>query len=416
MTQTASFFAPHILVGSRLESDLHISVQDGIIQSVEGAPLYPDSVVKLGPDTIVYPACVNTHSHAFQALFRGGNNDLDLMGWLRSLYRKTESATPEDLYRGAKCAFTEMIGNGITSVSDFFYVNGHGNENAHQIIRAAMDVGIRLNFNRAIMDSPSLSHHFREDLDQGMTRYQELVAAHPASDRLSIGLAAHSIYYSSEAILQAVHEQSVKEGKKWHMHYSDSRATRDIAQEKYGRSETRHLHEAGLLGPHFVGIHAIWADDEDIKLLAESGAHVSHNPISNRFIGEPLPDVYAMLERGVNVGLGTDGAASSPSLSILEETRHAVIGQKSRHQDPTCLTTQQGLELATVNGAAITGFKTGLLHPGFLADFIVCDATHPSLFPLENAQSHFVYSLSPQAIRKVAVGGEFIVNRDCAAC
>ncbi len=412
MTRQRSFLAPYLLVGTELKRDLYINVEDGVIRSVDADPAYPDSTVDFGADTITYPACVNTHSHAFQALFRGSVNDLDLMTWLKRLYKQAESATPEDIYRGARLAFTEMLGNGITSVSDFFYVNGMGNENAHEVIRAAMDVGIRLNFNRVIMDNPVLAPQFREDLDTGLSRYEELVAAYPDSDRLTIGLAPHSIYYSSEAILEAAHEQALEEGKKWHMHYSDSRSTRDIALEKYGRSETQHLHEAGLLGPNFVGVHGIWADEEDIALLAETGAHISHNPISNRFIGEPLPDVYTMLEKGVNVGMGTDGAASSPSLSVFEEVKHALIGQKSRHQDPEYLSMQQGLELATVNGAAITGFNSGQLATGYLADFMVCDATHPCLVPIENALSHFVYSLPSQAIRKVAVGGEFLVERD----
>ena len=412
MCEKASFFAPLLLVGTGLQTDLHINVSDGIIESLSPEAAYPTEIVDLGEQALVYPGCTNTHSHAFQSLFRGANNDFKLMDWLTNLYQNIENCTPDDIYRGAKWSFEEMVLNGITSVSEFFYVNGQGNENARQVIKAAQDVGLRLDFHRAIIDAEKLSPTFREDPDSGMARYRELNAEFEDSDALKIGLAAHSIYYSSQDVLEAVNDQAVNEEKKWHMHYSDSLATKEIAEKMYGKSETRHLYDTDLLNHHFVGIHAIWADAEDIDLLADKGAQVSHNPISNRFIGEPLPDVVTMLQKGVNVGLGTDGPASSPSLSILAETKHAAIGQKSAHRDPTVLKTEEALKLATVNGANITGFKSGLLAPGYFADFVVCNTTHPSLQPVQNALSHFVYSVSPQAIEKVAVGGHFIVNGD----
>jgi len=411
MSDGTGYKASMIMVGGDVVSNRWLNVADGVIHSISEAPDPSFETLDLGEDTVIYPGCVNTHSHAFQALLRGSANDCSLTQFFEVVYKAAADMGPQDIYRGSRLAFEEMILNGITTVCDFFYINGDGNENARQVIQAARDAGIRLNLNRVIMDNDKLPDCVREDVDTGMARYRELAEEFASDPLVKITLAPHSVYFSTEQVIAAIRDQSQRENKKWFMHYSDSRWTRDWAEKRYGVSETAHLFEHKLMDNNFVGVHGIWANDDDIERLAQVGACISHNPVSNQFIGEPTARIWEMLQRGITVGLGTDGAASSPSLSIFQEMKQALLVQKSKHRDPGRMTAADGLRMATTAGSCIAQYHTGLLAPGYLADFIVCDLRHPTLQPVGNAASHFVYSLSPQAIRKVAVGGRVVLER-----
>ena len=400
-----SYKAFKVLSGNKILSDVFINVRDGIIESIEADPAFPENSMDLGRETVVYPGFINTHTHSFQSLLRGGVNDCNLQDFLNIVYKACADYKPEDIYKGALISFEEMARNGITTVCDFFYVNGHGNHYAKEVIRAAKEIGIRLTLARTIMDDSKLPASIREDLETGLARYRELRSEFDDYPMVKIILAPHSVYYSSEEVIAAVKKESETLNQKWHMHYADSQWTRDYAQEHFKTTELQHLAKQDLVDGNFVGIHGIWADQADIELMAKHGVSISHNPRSNQFIGEPVPRIWEMLQAGVCVGIGTDGAASNPSLNVSEEIKQALLAQKSNHRDPCRLGLQEGLKIATDNSAEIVGYKTGRLEKGYFADFLVCDLNHPSLYPIENLVSHFIYSFSPQSLKKVIVHG-----------
>ncbi|MHA1732909.1 MAG: amidohydrolase family protein [Promethearchaeota archaeon] len=410
MKEWTSFKARRVMSGDEVLEDKYINVLGDEVQSLSDGP-ETSKFVDLGPHSVVFPGCVNTHAHSFQSLLRGYTNDCDLFEFLEVVYAAAENYSPEDIHRGALLAFQEMVTNGITTVCDFFYLNGRGNENARRVVGAAKEVGIRLNLARSIIDlNERVCVH--EDLETGMANYLELSEEFRDDPTVEVSLAPHSVYYSSEEVIAAARDQSRQEGKKWFMHHADSKATRDYALEHFKCSEAQYFHNQGLLDENFVAVHGIWDDKYDIDLLARHGVCVSHNPKSNQFLGEPTAKVPEMMDAGVTVGLGTDGAASNPSLNLFDELRTALLVQKSKFMDPKKMTEDDGVKLATTNGAEIVGFKTGLVAPGYLADFIVCDDRHPTLQPVEKARSHFVYALSPRAISSVYVGGVEVWSED----
>lgn len=392
------------LVGTEVVDAPCVNIRDGRIHSVTADPEDTSVVLDFGTKAVLFPGCVNTHAHSFQSLLRGHTNDCDLPRFLEVVYNAADAYGPADVYRGARLAFDEMIRHGITTVCDFFYLNGRGNANCHQVVRAARDAGVRLNLARAIIDSnPRAVVH--EDLATGLARYHALVEAYRDDPAVTISLAPHSVYYSSPEVIAACQAQAKREGKRWYMHFADSRATRDYARERFGSTETQWLAEQGFLDERFVGIHGIWVTETDLALLAGARAAISHNPRSNQFLGEPPMQLPEMLARGIEVGLGTDGAASNPSLDLFQELRAAVLIQRAAHQDPTILAKETGLALATTAGANLTGVETGSLRPGQWADFLACDSRHPTLQPPDRLLSHYVYAMSPGAIRAVVVGG-----------
>ncbi|MFX0102989.1 MAG: amidohydrolase family protein [Candidatus Hodarchaeota archaeon] len=409
MENVKSFIAHHVLLKEKHVRERYINTKDGWIESITEKPVFPNNIVDLGENRMIFPGCVNTHSHAFQSLLRGFTNDCTLEKFLEIVYSAAESYTRKDIYKGARLAFKEMLLNGITTVCEFHYLNGLGNENAEQVIKAALDLGIRMNFSRCIIDNPKLSDIVKEDLNVALKRHDNLRMKYMDNPLVNVSIAAHSVYYSSDEVIMKVKETAEKHRTRWFMHFSDSQGTRDYATKRFGISEAKYLEKKGMLDKNLVAIHAIWANDEDIRILGKNGVSVSHNPMSNQFLGERVALVPEMIKNGVLVGLGTDGAASNPSLSIFQEMKHMLLLQKSRLSDPAGMVAEQGFKIATENGGLISGFKTGKLAAGYLADFIACDINHPTLQPLEKAFSHFVYSISSKAIMEVYVNGVQVI-------
>ncbi|MHA1700249.1 MAG: amidohydrolase family protein [Promethearchaeota archaeon] len=402
----ASFRARYALLEDKIVENIYINVSNGLIKSISKSPEVSAEIIDLGEDRVIFPGLINTHSHAFQSLLRGYTNDCNLDEFLKIVYGAAESYEPDDIYRGSRNAFEEMLQHGITTVCEFFYLNGRGNTNAQHVIKAALDVGLRINLNRCLIDNPDLSEIVVEKPSTFQKHFNELHEEYLGNSKVLVMPAAHSVYYTSEIGIRIVMAVAREKNCKWFMHFSDSQGTRDFALEKFGKSEAKHLNQVGLLDANLVAIHAIWVDEEDIEILAGKGVSVSHNPRSNQFLGERVALIPEMMEAGILVALGTDGAASNPSLSIFDEMRHALLVQKSRQLDPMAMTAIDGFKMATSNGASISGFKTGKIAPGHLADFIACDINHPSLKPIEKGFSHFVYAMSHRAIKEVYIGGK----------
>lgn len=176
------------------------------------------------------------------------------------------------------------------------------------------------------------------------------------------------------------------------------------------RSTVARIAELNLLGPELVAVHAIHVDEAEVARLAEAGVKVSHNPSANLFLGEPAAPVLSMRRAGICVGLGTDSALDNNTLSIFHEMKTAALLHKSAAGDPRALTARDVIEMATVNGGAITEWPIGQLAPGYCADFVVLDLDDPALVPDDRLESHVVYSLADRAIRDVWVAGQPIVR------
>ncbi|HEY1655616.1 MAG TPA: amidohydrolase family protein [Candidatus Tumulicola sp.] len=377
------------LVGGELRSDFAFAVRGGTIaasghfRDVRAAA--DDLDVRSFPaDRLIVPGFINGHSHAYQILLRGWADDLTFAQWrAQALYRVVPQLTPQDVYWTFVAAFSEMLAAGITTVAEFFYLNGGGNAHAEAAIRAADDVGIRLVFARTWMDAESAPQQFRESIDDAATRTRELMRAFPHA---GVCVAPHSLHAASQAMLRAAAEFAAEFDCKMHVHVAEASYEGEQTVARFGATPIALLERLGALNERTVAIHAIYVTDEEKASIARSGARVVHNPMTNQYLGDGICDVTGLQALGVPMGLGTD-ADVKPSL--IDEMRAASLLQKIAIRDGSALGARRAFALGTAQGADALGVAAGDLLPGRAADYVVLDGS--KIDPWSEAVNALVY-------------------------
>lgn len=382
---------------------------DEITYASPEAPAGDYPIVDYGTNAI-FPGGVNTHTHSFQSLRRGCADGKPLEEWLKAIYSSAQSYREEECYIGGAVSFAEMLRSGTTTVADFFYLNGRGNANVLAVMRAAEDIGIRLVMGRTFMDVEWGGEATRESVSEASARFTELSDQFTDHESISVCPAPHSIYGASRELIVSAYESAKSCGSKWYMHLADSKASAENIADEYQKRSVELIDEWGLLDEDFVGIHAMWLSDEEIDLLAQRGASISHNPASNMILGERIIDLPKLWDRGIRVGLGTDGAASNHALNLFRDARLASLAQKVRAQDPLAVSADQIIKLATSDGGKLLHLPVGQLREGYKADFVVLNTLDVSLQPTSALKSNIVHALSEHAVQDVYVGGEKVVQ------
>lgn len=366
---------------------------------------YPSASVRtFGDDAIVVPGFINGHSHAYQILLRGWADDLTFAQWRSdALYKVVPGLSPDDIYRTFCSAFREMLAAGITTVAEFFYLNGAGNAHAERAIQAAEECGIRLVFARTWMDADYAPDAFREDIDTAAKRTLELMAAFPHTN---ICIAPHSLHAASPDMLRAAAAFAADRDCMMHVHAAEASYEGAQTLERFGHTPIALLDELGALNERTVAIHAIYIDEREKQLLAQRGARVIHNPMTNQYLGDGICDVTTLQSQGVLMGLGTDADVKP---SIFEEMRAASLLQKIARLDGSALGAAAAFDLGTAQGARALNVNAGDLQTGMFADYAVVDAAGiDSWSPAVNA---LVYRGENGWIRQTFVGGRCVFEK-----
>jgi 5-methylthioadenosine/S-adenosylhomocysteine deaminase len=352
----------------------------------------------------VLPGFINGHSHAYQILMRGWADDLPFARWRSgALYKVVPQLSPDDVYWTFRLAFDEMLAAGITTVAEFFYVNGLGNAHAQQAIRAAADAGIRLIFARTWMDADYAPAAFRESIDLAQQRTAALMDEFPD---LQICVAPHSLHAASHDMIRAAAQFSQTRDCMLHVHVAEAQYEGAETLERFGATPISLLQQLDALNERTVAIHAIYITDEEKELLAQTRARVIHNPMTNQYLGDGICDVTGLLRRGVRMGLGTDADVKP---SVLDEMRAASLLQKIARLDGSALGAGQALRLGTAGGGEALNAQAGDLREGAYADYVVVDLTRMDAWtPLVN---HVVYRAESADVRETYVGGRRVRER-----
>ncbi len=413
--RVSRILAPELCyAGGAFRRDWAIAVEDGRIAAVgprAGVAADPAAPVVPLPGRVLLPGGVNAHTHAFQSLLRGLGDDLDFMSWRdRALYPFSRRLGPRGLEIGAAFAFAEMLRHGITTVVDFFYIQGGGNANAEAVIRAAKRVGIRLVLARAFYDWDGAPPEYRETPAEAAARCRDLLGAYAGDPTVTVQPAPHSLHGASAEMVRAGAEVAEAAGVPFHIHVAEYRAEREAIAARHGLTPVRYLDTLGVLGPRTVGVHCVWLDEGEVHLMAERGAKVAYCPSSNMILGDGVTKLREMRALGIPVALGTDGGCTNNRLSIFEEMRMAALLQKVTHLDGTAFTAEAAFRLGTAGGGEVLGLPLGEIAPGRLADLVALDLGHPSLHPPLDLLKNIVYALSAQAITDVWVHGRAVVR------
>ncbi|HUA07719.1 MAG TPA: amidohydrolase family protein [Candidatus Acidoferrales bacterium] len=364
------------LVGGELRRDYAFIVQDGTILYAGDYAVVREHAGDLPSrsfpdDRLIVPGFVNGHSHAYQILLRGWADDWTFARWRSdALYKVVPRLSADDVYWIFVAAFSEMLAAGITSVAEFFYLNGEGNARAEAAIAAAQETGIRLVFARTWMDAEYAPPQFRESVDLAQSRTLELMERYPWAN---VCVAPHSLHAASQPMIRAAADFARSYDCFMHVHVAEAPYEGKETLERFGATPIALLDELGALDRRTIAIHAIHVTEEEKRLLAERGARVIHNPMTNQYFGDGICDVAGLQALGVTMGLGTD-ADVKPSL--IDEMRAASLLQKIARLDGSALGARAAFDLATAQGARALGLAAGDLIPGNAADYLVLDATH----------------------------------------
>src|SRR5438552_14715125 len=372
---------PDVVVAEgRWFSDEIVTMRDGRIMDVaprSSADASATDTTRL-PGQALLPGTVNAHCHAFQSLLRGLGDDLDFMAWRdRVLYPYSTRLDRDGIYLGAAFAFAEMLLHGATTCVDFFYLQDQGNENAEAVTQAARGTGIRLVLARAMYDWKGAPARYRESPEAASKRTADLIAKYAQDPLVRVQPAPHSSHGASPAMIRAGFEVAQSADRPFHIHVAEGQYEGARTLEEHGATPIRYLDKLGVLGERMIGVHCVWLDEEEIRLMGERGAGLAYCPSSNMVLGDGITRITELRTAGVRVGLGTDGGCTNNRLSVFEEMRMAALLQKVRHLDGTRLPAEQAFQMGTLDGNRLLHLDAGDIKEGMLADLVAVDLEHP---------------------------------------
>lgn len=355
------------------------------------------------PQGLIAPGLINAHTHAAMALFRGLADDLPLNEWLNDYIFPAESRVNGDfVYWGTKLAIAEMLLSGTTTFTDMYLFAG-------DVAKAAAETGIRAVVGEVLYDFPSPNYG---PPAAGLKFSEHLCRTFRDHPLIRVAIQPHAVYTCSPELLLECGELAEKYDTRLIMHLAETPQEVRDCQARYGATPVGHLYRLGLLNHRLLADHAVVLSVADRMLLAASKAGVAHCPESNMKLASGIAPVADLLQRGIPVGLGTDGCASNNNLDLMQEMDTAAKLQKVYCLDPTVLPAPTALEMATVNGARILGLENevGALAPGLKGDIIVIDLDQPHLTPLYDPYSHLVYAATGADVQTVLVHGRILVQ------
>ena len=364
---------------------------------------YPTMQVIDLPHHTLIPGLINLHTHAAMTLMRGLADDLPLMIWLRDHIWPVESRiVSADFVRdGTLLACAEMLRGGITCFNDMYFF-------PEAAANAALQAGMRAAIGMIAIELPSA---YASDAADYLTQGIAVRDALRDENLLTFCLAPHAPYTVSDATFEqiAVYAAELDVPVHTHLHETQDEIRDSIAA--HGVRPLQRLKNLGLLGPNLIAVHAVHLTPEDIALLAEHSCHVAHCPTSNLKLASGLAPIHALAQAGVNIGLGTDSAASNNRLDMLAELRLAALLGKLGANDAAALPARQALEMATINAARALSLdsKIGSLEKGKRADITAIKLGALELAPCYHPLSHIAYAAGREHVSHVWVDGELRV-------
>jgi 5-methylthioadenosine/S-adenosylhomocysteine deaminase len=357
------------------------------------------------------PGFVQTHVHLCQTLFRGLADDLELLDWLRKRIFPFEYAhSPSSMYTSARIGLAELIRSGTTTIMDMGSVR-----HEEEIIRAVDESGIRAFLGKAMMDVNEQFPPLCESTADALASTVRLAETwhRAAGGRIRYAVAPRFVLSCSEALLKEAHAitRSIP-GVLFHTHAAENRKEMDEVRARCKAGNVEFFEKIGILDGNSCLAHCIWLDDREMDLLASRRAKVLHCPSSNLKLGSGIARVPEMLQKGIAVSLGADGAPCNNTLNMFQEMRHAALIQKPLH-GATSMSARTVFELATLGGAAALGLdeEVGSLEPGKKADIVLLDLGqiwNPPVQTADSVYSSCVYSGSPSNVRSVMVDGRWL--------
>jgi len=350
------------------------------------------------------PGFINSHTHAAMSLYRGLADDLPLMEWLQEhIWPAEQQHTTQDFVKtGTQLAIAEMLRSGTTCFNDMYFF-------PDETARTASEIGMRACVGLIIIDFPTI---WANDADEYIHKGLQLHDTLRHQSLITTAFAPHAPYTVSDAPLQKMLTLSEELDIPVHMHIHETAGEVKDAIETTGKRPLQRLTELGAISPKLIAVHMTQLESEEIESLAIQGCHVIHCPESNQKLASGLCPVQTLIDAGINVALGTDGAASNNDLDMISEMRSAALLGKVTSMDAQAVNATTALRMATINGAKALGLdtKTGSLEVGKAADITAIQLNSIETQPLYDPVSQIIYAASREQVRHVWVAGKHLLN------
>ena len=387
--------------GMRVYRPGSIGIDDGVIEYVGPEDVRGETEIDASK-CVVIPGLVNCHTHAAMTLFRNAVEDQPLEKWLKEyVWPVEERLKPGHVRVGTRAACAEMALAGITCFNDqYFYMD--------QVAEAAVEVGIR-----GVLCEGMIEGFDEEKGKKALKRGVSFAEKYNGwRGMIWTRLGPHAEYSCSLEFLRKVREEADRLGVGIHIHLAETKAPVEEFVEKHGKGPVKVLDEMGFFKDDVIIAHAIYLDDEDLKILSERNVAVAYNPVSNMKLASGIARVVEMLRLGIRVGIGTDGPGSNNSLDLLQDIKIGTLLQKTRYMDPTVLPAKQALWMATRGGAEALNLSDliGSIEVGKKADIAVIDTRRIRYIPVRDPYTAITYCSSGSDVRDVIVDGKIIVR------
>ncbi len=362
----------------------------------------PEVVID-GKNKLAIPGLINAHTHSYMSLFRNCADDLPFHQWLFDhILPLEDKLTPEDAYWGSMLGIMEMIKTGTTCFTDMYmFVN--------ETSRAVEESGIRACLSRGLVGNG--------DDEGGIRRINEAKKEieywkERDNSRISFMIAPHAPYSCDDLYLRKVTDLAKEYGLGINIHLSESKNELSEIQEKYQCTPTEFLNRVGVFDCPTLAAHCVQLTEQDKRLLAEKKVNVVTCPVSNLKLGNGIAPIPELMEQGINLCLGTDGAASNNTLNLFKELQFVTLLHKGTTGRAEAVSAAEGLRFATVNGAKALGLegKVGKIEAGYQADLTLLDIDKPQYYPRNNLLSALAYSTTGEEVNTVLVDGKLLMK------
>ena len=387
-----------------VSANMYLAVQDKKILYIgKAAPkdVSFDRVID-GTNKLLCPGFYNCHTHSPMTLFRGYAEDLPLSRWLHEkIFPAEDRLYPQAIHAATLLSAAEMIKNGTISCSDMYFF-------CDQIADSIASSGMKANISRSMVAfDPNITADNDDRFKEAMNLYRDY---HNSADgRIKVDMSVHAEYSTVAAMPRYLSDFALEHGLSIQVHISESASEHKECLERHGMTPTEFFFKNGLFRVPVIAAHCVHLSDNDIKIFAEHGATAVHNPSSNLKLGSGIMRLGDLLDAGVNVTLGTDGAASNNALDILKEAYLAAILQKGVTGDTSKLSSARFLPLLTENGAKAQGrVDCGKIKEGYAADLVMMDLDALNVIPVYNPCDSFLYSANSSNVVMTMVDGKIL--------
>lgn len=347
------------------------------------------------------PGLINCHTHTAMTLLRGYGEGLPLMRWLNEkIWPKEATFKEKHIELGSKLACIEMLRSGTTTFNDMYFMQ-------REVLKSASECSVR-----AVLGLPLIGDGWESQLNDAIKLMNYVKREYKNNSMVSTKLAPHSAYTLSFGALKTIAAAASENNQDIHIHISETKDENKMIKEKYDMTPCELLLKAGIFDNNVVAAHCVHLSDSDINIIKDKNANPVYNSESNMKLASGVARITEMLEKGINVCIGTDGTSSNNNLNMFEELGTGAMLQNLWYEDTTRINSYDFLKMVTVNGAkALNIDNLGMLKEGCLADIILININKANMQPVYNIYSNLVFSANGSEVETVIVNGKIVMYK-----